>query len=190
MVEKALPNFALDATQPLGQRFAKLGLTGFREAAAFVWGLPYGRVDESLGLVGVIESRRGTCSSKHALLAALAREHGQPVALYLGIYLMDDTNTPGVGSALQEFGLTCVPEAHCFLVYRNRRIDLTHPGEDRLPTEYFLQEQRIEPEQSRDYKLQWHRDYIATWAKQRKLDPETVWEAREACILALSAQPA
>jgi hypothetical protein len=40
---------------------------------------------------------RGTCSTKHALLAELATEQRLPVALVLGIYLMNERNTPSGG---------------------------------------------------------------------------------------------
>jgi len=49
---------------------------------------------------------RGTCTTKHALLAELATEQRLPVALVLGIYLMNERNTPSVGSVLARHGLT------------------------------------------------------------------------------------
>jgi hypothetical protein len=55
--------------------------------------------------VPVLCEGRDTCSTKHALLAKLSRENGRRVALILGIYEMDEANTPGVGAVLKPNGL-------------------------------------------------------------------------------------
>ena len=67
----------------------------------------------------------GTYSTKHALLAELAREQQLPVMLTLGIYHMHDRNTPGVDLILTRYRLPFVPEAHCYLTYKGKRIDVT-----------------------------------------------------------------
>src|SRR5690606_22796096 len=152
MAQLQLPNFALDATQPFAQHFAARGLTSYHEAAAHVWRLPYGRTSQPSNLLRVLEEGRGTCSSKHALLAALAREHGQPVELWLGLYTMDEANTPGIGLVLAEYGLACLPEAHCYLVYAGHNVDLSTPRGTLLPGLPFLRRERITPEQSSTYK--------------------------------------
>jgi hypothetical protein len=100
-----LPDFPLDPQLPLGGRFAALGLRRFHAAAEYVWRLPYGRTTDRADYTAVLTERRGTCSTKHALLAATAREHAQPLQLVLGIYEMDERNTPGVGSILKQHGL-------------------------------------------------------------------------------------
>jgi len=62
--------------------------------------------------------RRFTCTTKHALLAALAREQHINAQLVLGIYEMSERNTPGVGHVLSRYGLSYIPEAHCHLRYK------------------------------------------------------------------------
>ena len=64
--------------------------------------------------MAVLTEGCGTCSSKHALLAGLAAAQRLPVALMLGIYLMNERNTPGIGPVLARYGLAEIPEAHCF----------------------------------------------------------------------------
>jgi hypothetical protein len=125
MGAERLPDFTLDASGEVGRRFAVLGLMGYRDAARHVLGLPYGRNSDRSDWRLVLEERCGTCSTKHALLTELARENDHPVSLVLGIYEMDEINTPGVGPVLQRYGLKCVPEAHCHLVYKGTRVDLT-----------------------------------------------------------------
>ncbi len=148
--------------------------------------LPYGRNSDRSNYRLVLEEGRGTCSTKHALLAALAQEHDRPVKLRLGIYEMDGINTPGVGPVLRRYGMDFIPEAHCYLVYRGARVDLTVAGEKKsLP---FLDEEEIEPGGIGAYKVQRHREFVREWAMARSLKPEMAWQAREECIQALTAR--
>jgi Transglutaminase-like superfamily len=183
---EGLPSFALDFGRPLGRRFAALGLGGYREAAAHVRRLPYGRNSDRSDWRLVLEEGRGTCSTKHALLAELARENGRPVALVLGVYEMDGENTPGVGAVLEKHGLPSVPEAHCYLAHEGARVDVTREAEAAEPIAGFLHEEEIGPGQIGAYKVEAHRGFVRRWAKERGLDPERVWRAREECIAALA----
>jgi hypothetical protein len=180
-----LPDFALNASRPLGGRFAALGIRDYRGAARYVRSLPYGRNSDRSDWLLVLNEGRGTCSTKHALLAELAREHGRRVALVLGVYEMDESNTPGVGAVLEHNGLRRVPEAHCYLAHEGARVDLTRQGgEGRI--ERFLHEEEIEPRQIGEYKVAAHKKFVRLWAEERELDPGHVWRAREECIAALA----
>ena len=181
-----LPGVTLHAERPLGRRFAALGLGDYREAARHVRNLPYGRNSDRSEWQLVLEEGRGTCSTKHALLAELACENSLPVALVLGIYEMDGANTPGVGAVLREHGLRCVPEAHCYLAHEGSRVDLTRERGGVEQIEGFLHEEEIEPHQIGEYKVQAHREFVRRWAGRRGLDPARVWRAREECIAALA----
>ena len=182
-----LPAFFLDTGRPLGGEFAGLGLGGYRDAARHVRSLPYGRTSDRSDWRLVLEEGRGTCSTKHALLAELARENGRPVSLMLGVYEMDGENTPGVGPALGEHGLRCVPEAHCYLMHGGVRVDVTRESEKSTAQEKrFLHEEKIEPDQIGGYKVEAHRGFVRRWAESHGLDPERVWRAREECIAALA----
>ena len=189
MSVEALPNRALGAGRPLGRRFAALSIIDYRSAARYVHRLPYGRNSDRSDWGSVLEEGRGTCSTKHALLAELARENGLPVSLVLGVYEMDAANTPGVGGVLEQRGLPYVPEAHCYLVHGGVRVDLTRDGGDTRPTGSFLREEEIEPHQIGGYKVDAHRRFVRGWASVRGLSFERVWRTREECIVAL-AKPA
>src|SRR5215813_13450772 len=89
----------------------------FQAAGRYLYQLPYGRNTNRADYRLVLVENRGTCSTKHALLAELAREQGLPVVLTLGIYEMHERNTPGVGVVLDRYGLLYIPEAHCYLRY-------------------------------------------------------------------------
>lgn len=183
MIPLGLPDAPLDTSQPLGARFAAQGAWTFRDAARLVWDLPYGRPTHT-GPEAVLRDRRGTCSSKHALLAALAAEVGLPVELRLGLYMMDGTNTPRTGPALRAHGFRAVPEAHCVLAVGDDLVDLTWPGV-RRPVPPFSAEETIRPEQAGAYKRAWHRGHLDAWAAANGHDPDAVWAAREAAIDAL-----
>ena len=180
-----LPNFALDGAAWLGAAFVALGDRDYHAAARRVRRLPYARNSDRADYGLVLGEGRGTCSTKHALLAALAAEHGMPVELRLGVYEMDGENTPGVGPVLARHGLDAVPEAHCYLAYRGARVDLTRITATG-PIEDFLYEETIEPDGIGAYKLGVHRRFLRGWAGERGLDPEEVWRIREECIGALS----
>lgn len=180
MIPTGLPDAPLDTDKPLGARFAAQGAWTYRAAARLVWDLPVGRPHRS-GPDAVLRYRRGTCSSKHALLAALAAENDLPVELRLGLYMMTEANMPGVGRALRSHGLTAVPEALCVLAVGDDRVDLTWPGA-RAPVPAFSDETTIRPDQAGDYKRAWHRQRLDAWAEARGLDPDAVWAAREAAM--------
>jgi hypothetical protein len=186
-----LPDFPLTGPGAAARAARAAGLRTFREAAEHTWRLAYGRNSDRADPLLVLREGRGTCSTKHAFLAMLAREHGKEVQLTLGIYLMSEANTPGVGAVLAAAGLDAIPEAHCYLVASGRRIDLTHPpsalpGE---PIEAFLAEQAISPEHIGGFKQSWHRSFLGNWVASGTAPPgmtaEAAWAVREACIGAL-----
>ena len=171
--------------------FIERGVSGFRDAARFVASLPYGRnLNRSDHLV-VLRENKGTCSTKHSLLARLAQEQNLPIALCIGIYEMDGLNTPEVRAVLEGYGLTSIPEAHCYLKRGSQRIDVTLAGGNvaRAPIERVLVEVEISPEQVGGYKVQLHQEFMQRWMKAvslpRAFTFEELWAAREACIHAL-----
>jgi hypothetical protein len=142
---EALPNFGLLAGGAgLGAAFLALGRRDYHVAARHIRRLPYGRNSRRSDYGLVLVEGRGTCSTKHALLAALAGEHGRTVELRLGVYEMNADNTPGVGPVLNRYGFDLVPEAHCYLAYRGVHVDLTRTAA-MDPIEDFLYEETIEP---------------------------------------------
>lgn len=187
-----LPGVALQPVGPLSAEIIAHGIANFRAAGRYLQGLPYGRTVDRADFRAVLREGQGTCSTKHALLAALAHEQNLPVVLTLGIYDMHERNTPGVGAVLTRYGLASLPEAHCYVTYAGRRIDVTRSGEE--PTEpitQLLYEEAIVPEQIRDYKVTLHRQYMQTWVNNnaesvRGRSFEEVWRIREEVIAALT----
>lgn len=183
-----LPDNPLASAGEVSAEFLLLGMRDYRAAARFINQLPYGRNADRADFRLVLRERRGTCSTKHALLAALAIEQRLSVSLTLGIYEMSERNTPGVGEVLMRNGLSSIPEAHCYLVFSRERIDVTRnladPGE---PIARLFHEETIAPAQIGQYKLDFHQNYLREWSARVGRRFEEVWKIREDCIAALSA---
>lgn len=186
-----LPQFAIQPRSGVSQQFFERGITDFHSAVLHVGYLPYGTNSDRADYRLVVTEGVGTCSTKHALLAQLAMEQEvSGIQLVVGIYEMNERNTPGVGAVLEGNGLDSLPEAHCYLMYEGERSDVTRLGVSGEPIAAFLKEVPILPEQIGSYKQQLHRDALPGWIAQKgyasHLDAEQLWSIREACIRALS----
>jgi hypothetical protein len=171
--------------------FAAAGIQDFRQAAAYVNRLPYGRNTNRTEALVVMREGRGTCSTKHALLRRLAIEQNLNIALVIGIYQMNEKNTPGVGMVLEKFGLRSLPEAHCYLRSGHVRIDVTRVIAD-SPAEQitrFIHEEEIAPDQIGEYKTSLHRRFLQQWMEEpterTQFTLTDLWRIREECIAAL-----
>lgn len=188
----ALPKTSLTDAGPLSAEFIALGVTDLQAAGCYLQTLPYNRTANRADYQSVLRQSRGTCSTKHAILAALANEQKVALALILGIYEMHERNTPGVGPVLAQYHLAFIPEAHCYVTYDATRIDVTRSGaEPAEPIGRFLHEESIVPDQIGDYKVAMHRQFMQEWVHRHPgmvagLDFEQVWQVREACIAALA----
>ena len=172
--------------------FLSLAKADLRVAGQHVCDLPYGRNGHPDDPLAVLTERRGTCSTKHALLRRLAIEQEIDLLLILGIYEMNERNTPGVGSVLERYGLNALPEAHCYLRVGNERIDVTRQnvGSHVEPISHFLHEEEIDPSQITLYKSGVHKSFLQQWITERpdirEFSLASIWEIREECIAALS----
>ena len=187
----ALPAVRLGTGGPTTAAFVERGISRFRDAAQFVASLPYGRNSNRSDHLVVFRENKGTCSTKHSLLARLAQEQNLPIALCIGIYEMDGLNTPGVGAVLEEHGLISIPEAHCYLKRGSKRFDLTlvRGNVAREPIDRVFVEVEISAEQVGGFKVQLHQEFMHRWMKAvslpRAFTFAELWAVREACIHAL-----
>jgi hypothetical protein len=181
-------DFQIPIAGPLSAATRALGYERFAKVAEAVRALPYGRVRDREESMAVLQERKGTCSSKHRFLAALAHECGRvDIVLTLGLYEMSEKNTPGVGRVLAPVGLDAILEAHCYLTYNERRFDFTGLTSGlSSPFESLLEEQAISPHNLASTKTSYHREAMSRWAASRKLDPELAWQIREECIRLLA----
>ncbi len=120
-----LPNKEFDASGPIGGKFVELGIGDFHRACRWVRDLPYGYNSTDADPAIIFAEGRGTCATKHGAVAALAREIGLNVDKILGFYRLTDEIIPGTGKILEKYGLTYIPQIHCFLSFRTTFVDLT-----------------------------------------------------------------
>ena len=186
-----LTNRPLSEDGPVTRMFRAAGVEDFGGAAGYILQLPYGRITDRSQFWLVLEEGRGTCTTKHATLAELAREQHIDVQLMLGIYEMTERNTPGVGTVLNRYGLTSIPEAHCYLRYQGQRVDVTGVAAGAEPIDRFLHEEPITVEQIGAYKNDLHQRFLRDWIARTETlagrSVDEVWRIREECIAALGA---
>jgi hypothetical protein len=188
---EALEPVILKPAGIISAEFLAVRVKDFRAAAEYVCRLPYGRNTNRLDALAVIREGRGTCSIKHALLRRLALEQDLDIVLVIGIYEMNQRNTPGVGKVLEKYGLESLLEAHCYLRSGQTRIDVTremmlNPSE-RITC--FIHEEEISPDQIGDYKAGVHRRFLKEWMDRTFIGTgptlDDLWRIREECIAAI-----
>jgi hypothetical protein len=184
-------NFSLSLNSPLSKLLLTKEITDFKSAIAYIHQLPYGRTSDRSDYNLILLENKGTCATKHAFLKQLAIENNQDaVELYIGIYQMNETNTKGVGSVLNNYNLDYIPEAHTYLKINGNLLDITRATENKTSFEdSLLTEQQILPHQIGDFKVNWHQTFLKQWITDEQLPyaVQEIWNIREECILALSA---
>lgn len=184
-------DFPLASDGPATHLFREAGARTFTDALCIIAHLPYGRNTTRDNPLVALQEGRGTCSTKHALLKLLADEHARPdVRLMLGIYRMNDSNTPGVGAVLSTAGLDYLPEAHTYLRIGGVVLDCTTAGSGRAAfLADLMEEQEIPSPQIGAWKVAHHRAFLDRWRAGNFLGAlDELWRIRERCIAALSAQ--
>jgi len=180
-------NFKIKSNGPISEAFLKLGMKDFQQACEYVKNLNYQRTSLKSNLLLVLEEKRGTCSSKHALLKKLAEENSiHNIELNIGIYKMTAQNTPSLETTIPE-DVPYIPEAHAYLVFHNRRLDFTRKNGKPLENKDILSEISISSDEMGSRKEQLHKDFIAQWCSENNQDFSEIWKIRESCIEKLSA---
>ena len=172
---------------PMGAAILAMGFPTFEGLASHVRALPYARTTWPDDPMAVMREGRGTCSSKHQLLATVAQECGHPeVVLTVGVYEMTEANTPGVGAVLQAASYASIPEAHCYLTVDHQRWDFTGlPKGTESPFQALIEEHCLLPGELSARMGKLHLGALGRWAERAGVSPIEAWAVREACIAAL-----
>ena len=184
-------NFPLASPEIYSSAFRELGISDFHAACEYLRQLPYGRNANRHDFLLTLTEGKGTCSSKHAILAYLADENGQKdIELIVGIFLMSAETHPKLTAFFSEKPYDCIPEAHCYLRYKGDRFDYTDSSNslERIAPR-IVREQRAEPQQLVDWKPMIHKHYLEGWLKRNPqigLSVDELWKQRETCISLLS----
>ena len=141
------PDKSLSKKGIISAEFLSLGIKSLIEACRYVQELPYGYNTDRDDLMILFKEKKGTCTTKHAVIASLAHELNLSIEKSIGIYAMTEKIVTGTHKILRKYNLPYVPMIHCFLVYGEYRVDLSegnHNGKNR-PIEKFLFIQQVEP---------------------------------------------
>lgn len=181
---------SLNAEDTITKLIKAKGIATWTELIAYIQNIPYGRNANRTDLSLVIIENKGTCSSKHALLKEIANRNEIPnIRLIIGLYKMNQQNTPKIGTVLLENNLDFIPEAHCYLKTENHYLDITSKESqfEKLKN-VILEEIEIEPSQVNDFKIAYHQAFIKKWIIENNISFtfEELWEIREKCIFNLS----
>jgi hypothetical protein len=147
MPYEVLPDRKITQTGPIAEKFLSLDIGTFLDACRWAHELPYGYNSDRDDLMILFKERMGTCTTKHAVIATLAKELGLPVGKRVGIYAMTEEIVTGTDEILRAHGLPCLPMIHCFLESGDLRVDLTEGnrnGKNR-PIDLFLHTEPVIP---------------------------------------------
>ena len=180
-----LPDTPIDGAGSIASKFLQLGVTNFLSACRYVYELPYGYNSDRDDLLILFKEGKGSCTTKHAVIATLAQELALAVVKNIGIYAMTEDIVSGTQDILNSFNLPYVPMLHCFLVYDKYRVDLTegnHNGKNR-PINDFLHTEKVIPNISAKDEYMLYRDAlknrILLRGELKGIDIKSALQARE-----------
>ncbi|GAA4055135.1 hypothetical protein [Flavobacterium chungnamense] len=162
----------------------------FEELIEKVRHIPYGRNSNRYDFSLILTENKGTCSSKHAFLKDFADKNDiENVKLYIGIFKMNEVNTPKLEDLLSKNAIDYLPEAHCYLTINGTPLDVTTSESfyDRIKEE-ILKEIEIIPKQVSDFKVDYHKVFLKKWIEETNQNYtfDEIWDIREQCIQKLS----
>ena len=142
-----IPNAEIKDKGEISKRFLELGITSFREACEYVHNIEYGYNSNYDDKMIFFKERKGTCTTKHAVITGLAEELNIPLYKYVGVYKFTEEISTGANKILEKYKIPYVPIVHCFLVYKDYRFDLTEGNCNGKNTtiEEFIYEEKVNP---------------------------------------------
>ena len=108
-------------------------------------------------------------AAKHSILAKIAEENFQDeIELVAGIFMMSSETHPEFQTFLDSYKLITIPEIHCYLRYKGERFDFSSNA-PKLPLieKKITREQRIEPHQIGEWRMEIHKDYLKRWISRK-----------------------
>ncbi len=179
------PNSRITGNGPVSEEFIHKKIEGFQDACRFVHQLPYGYNSDRDDLMILFKENKGSCTTKHAVIGTLAEELTLPVYKYIGIYAMTEKIVTGTDNILKVFDLPFIPMVHCFLVYKDFRIDLTDGNKNgkNNTIEEFFETRKVPPHLSAKNEYLIYRDIVqhllSTHAQLKNIEMKRILKARE-----------
>lgn len=185
-------NFELTKNDRLTAYLKELSIFDFYSFLIFIENMPYGRIQDKCNPLSVVIERKGTCSTKHILIAHLLSNYSmKDWELKAGIFYINVEDFTYLSSILNSNQLQKIPEAHCYLTYKNEVFDFTLPYPNLFfPNQKPLKEIRLPIQDPAEQKLVFHQQYIKEWLIDNKLSIsfKNLWDIREQCIEKISEE--
>jgi len=186
-----LPSVEIRPVGKISKKFLELDIKNFKEACRYVHNIKYGYNSNYDDDMILFKENKGSCTTKHAVIAGLARELGIPVHKHVGIYKFTEEVSDGVNKILEKYKIPYIPMVHCFLIYDNHHIDLTVGNNNGKKTviKDFLHVEKVDPFISRkdEYLLfkKILREKILKSKEMEGIKERTLLKAREEAIILL-----
>ena len=186
-----LPDAKIIAQGEISKKFLTMGITSFKEACFYVHEMKYGYNSTYDDDMILFKENMGTCTTKHAIIAGLARELDIALKKNIGVYKFTEEITTGAQEILNNYKIPYVPMVHCFLVYKDYRFDLTEGNDNGKKTsiEKFIQTREVEPFISRKDEYLWYKEVlkenVLPLAEMEGITERILLKAREESILLL-----
>jgi len=142
-----LPDAEIKPIGELSKKFLELGIKTFKDACEYVHNIDYGYNTNYEDKMILFKEKRGSCTSKHGVIASLAQELNLTLYKHVCVYKLTEEITTGVNEILEKFEILYIPMVHCFLVYENYQFDLTegnHNGKKK-PIDDYIHSEKVDP---------------------------------------------
>ena len=142
-----LPNAEIIPSGDISRKFLDLGIKTFQKACLYIHNLDYGYNSDKDDKMILFKENRGSCTTKHGVIAQLAEELNIPLYKKIGIYKLTEDIATGTGKILGKYNIPYIPMIHCFLVYEKYRFDITEGNNNGKNTsiEEFIHDEKVIP---------------------------------------------
>ncbi len=184
-----LPDAKIKSKGEISKKFLELGINTFKEACLYVHNIEYGYNTNYDDKFIFFKEKKGSCTSKHAVIAGLAEELNIPLSKHVGIYKFTEEISTGTKEILKKYKIPYVPMIHCFLVYRDYLFDLTEGNCNgkNISIEEFIHEEKVDPfiTQKDEYLLfkKVIKEKIIPSNEMEGIKERTILKAREEAII-------
>lgn len=189
-----LPDKPITEAGPVTKKFLELGIESFHTACRYVHELPYGYNSNREDVMILFQENKGSCTTKHGVIATLAEELGLSVGKTVGIYALTEDIVTGADQVLSKYALPYLPLVHCYLESGGHRVDLTEGNNNgkNKPLDEFLYTEKVDPMISGKNEYMIYRKVLKEDILQRDemkgIDLRSILYAREEALKLLKAK--
>ena len=183
-----LPDAEIIPVGDISKKFLELGIKTFKDACYYVHELEYGYNSNYDDKMIFFKENKGSCTTKHAVIAGLAEELSIPLHKKVCVYKFTEEITTGAEVILEKYDVPYVPMVHCFLEYHNYHFDLTEGNYNgkKKPIDDHIHAERVEPFISRkDEYLLFKtilKEHVLPSEEMKGISEKTLLKAREESI--------